>query len=254
MKIDNGKGRSPVFETWGVKVLDGTPNYFAIEDIGRVSTSNDFKKLLEEMMNYVSNAGIQSVSIILGKEEASNPGYIRFLEEAHFKKHGIQYFFRRDLISLKSLDEPFAIKSIGETGKDLFVKVWEASTAESLNAVSLLSIEKQFKGMKSELGTDYRKSCLVAYKNENPIGVTMPHIEPGTIDEGRLFYFGLIPAFRGKGLATSFHRLSLQYLRKLGARHYIGATGHKNLPMQRVFQKNGCRPFETKVTYRLNRK
>lgn len=53
-----------------------------------------------------------------------------------------------------------------------------------LNAPSTLSIEKEFEGMKSELGSDYIKSCLIAYYDKNPIWITMPHIEPGSIDEG----------------------------------------------------------------------
>jgi hypothetical protein len=74
----------------------------------------------------------------------------------------------------------------------------------SLNTSSTLSVEKEFIGMKSELGREYAKSCLIAFHGKNPIGITMPHIEQGTVDEGRLFYFGLLPEYRGKGWGDPF--------------------------------------------------
>ncbi|HET7578197.1 MAG TPA: GNAT family N-acetyltransferase [Bacillales bacterium] len=235
-----------------VKVLDGTPNYFAIEDIGPLSSEDDFQSLLQETVNYVTKEGIPSVSITLDEKQAADQKLVRILKGAGFKKHAVQYFYKRDLRDLKDINQDFLeIKSIDEVGDIFFEKCWEAASSLSLNAGASLTIDEEFEGMKSELGADYRKSCLVALYKGEVIGVTMPHIEPGTTDEGRLFYFGLVPEYRGKGLAARLHRWSLQYLKELGATHYIGATGHQNLPMQKVFQKNGCRPFGTKVTFRL---
>lgn len=54
-----------MLKTVGVKILDGTPNYFVIEDIGQVSSTRHFEKLLQEAMEYVTEKGIQSVSIVL---------------------------------------------------------------------------------------------------------------------------------------------------------------------------------------------
>ena len=41
-------------------------------------------------------------------------------------------------------------------------------------------------------------------------------------------------------------------LKKMGATYYIGATGQNNIPMQQIFQANGCQIIEKKYTYRLN--
>jgi len=38
----------------------------------------------------------------------------------------------------------------------------------------------------------------------------MPHIEPGTSEEGRLFYFGIIPSERGKGKSKLLHKQALE--------------------------------------------
>lgn len=244
-----------MLNTLGVKILDGTPNYFVIEDIGQISSIRDFDKLLQEMMEYVNDKGIQSVSIVLNEKEAANTDYLDLLGTLDFWQQETQYFYKRELTSFKEYrgEESVVIKSIEQITADLFIEVWKETMIGSLNASSTLSIEKEFMGMKSELGLDYEKSCLMAFLEKKPIGITMPHIEPGTVDEGRLFYFGLLPEYRGKGWGSTLHKLSLHLLKKMGAAYYIGATGYKNIPMQRIFQINGCQMFEKKFTFRLRR-
>ncbi|ALX48285.1 GNAT family N-acetyltransferase [Lentibacillus amyloliquefaciens] len=236
-----------------VKFLDGTPNYFVVENIGQVSSESYFEKLLYEMMEYVTKENIHSVTIVLENNEASNANYLDLLERYGFVQHDIQYFYKRDLTSLEELYEKEAIglKQIDKATTKLFKEVWQRVASESLNASSSLSIEKEFEGMKSELGSEYIQSCFIAYDDKTPIGITMPHIEPGTVDEGRLFYFGVVPEYHKKSLGTKLHKLSLHMLKEIGANYYVGATGHKNTPMQRIFQVNGCRMIDKKITYKL---
>lgn len=242
-----------VNNTLGVKILDGTPNYFVIEDIGQLSSIRDFDKLLQEMMEYVIEKGIQSVSIVLNEKEAANTDYLDLLGTFDFWQQETQYFYKRELTSFNEYrgGESIEIKSFEQITADLFIEAWQKTRKGTLNASSTLSVEKEFIGMKSELGLDYAKSCLTAFIDNKLIGITMPHIERGTVDEGRLFYFGLLPEYRGKGWGSTLHKLSL--LKKMGAAYYIGATGYKNIPMQRIFQANGCQIFEKKFTFRLNR-
>ncbi|PAV31403.1 hypothetical protein CIL05_01745 [Virgibacillus profundi] len=242
-----------MFTIQGAKILDGTPNYLVMEDIGQVSSIGHFEKILYEMKEYVKENGIHSVSVVLNEKEALNNEYLDLLRGFGFQKEETQYFYKRDLTALKAhgQKESIEIKSMEQTTADMFKKVWQEATFGSLNDTSARSIEREFEGMKSELGPDYTKSCLIAFYGKNPIGVTMPHIEPGTIHEGRLFYFGLIPKYRNKGWGAALHKLSMYLLKEIGAAYYIGATGHKNIPMQRIFQAGGCHMFESKVTYRL---
>ncbi|HEU5139423.1 MAG TPA: GNAT family N-acetyltransferase [Bacillales bacterium] len=242
-----------MFKVPGLKFLDGKPNYFALEDIGQITSVDEFKELLSATVNYVKEEGIESVSITLDDNQIANSGYVQLLGDLHFQEQGIQYFYKRDLMNLSETewDDSFNLVSIEEISPEVFKKVWKASATGSLNASSSLSIDKEFEGMQSELGRGYEKSCLTAFQNGTPIGITMPHIEPGTTDEGRLFYFGLKQEYRGKGYGVALHRQSLNYLKELGAALYIGATGHENLPMQQIFQANGCQKFDTKVTFRL---
>ncbi|WP_261134416.1 hypothetical protein [Bacillus sp. Marseille-Q3570] len=189
-----------MFKGTGAKILDGSPNYFVIEDIGQVSTINQFEKLLHDLYGYVQMKDIQSVKIVLNEREASNNEYLNLMDDYNFLKHDTQCFYKRDLNSVDAseLVPSIDFKSIEQASDDLFKNVWQKVVTESLNAPPSLSIEKEFEGMKTELGPNYIKNCLIAYHEKVPIGITIPHIEPGTIDEGRLFYFGLVPEYRGK--------------------------------------------------------
>lgn len=110
----------------------------------------------------------------------------------------------------------------------------------SLNTPSRLSIEEQLEALKTKLGVNWRDSCIAVYKDNQPTGVVMPHIEPGTTSEGRLFYFGLVPKMRGKGLSQPLHHYALHVLKGMGATYYIGSTHISNTPMIRTFKKNNC--------------
>ncbi|MDY0406317.1 GNAT family N-acetyltransferase [Virgibacillus sp. 179-BFC.A HS] len=207
------------------------------------------------MKEYVKEKEIQSVSIVLSEKDALNTEYPSVLKAFGYQKQETQYFYKRDLSSFdepERKESPIEIKSMEQTTSDIFKRIWKEASAGSLNASSTLCVETEFEGMKSELGPDYTKSCLTAFYENNPIGVTMPHIEPGTIDEGRLFYFGIIPKYRDKGWGAALHKHSLHLLKKMGATYYIGATGHKNTAMQRIFQTNGCKIFEKKYTYTID--
>lgn len=243
-----------MLKSHGRKVLNGKPHYFVIEEIGDIQGTEEFRTLLTQMMQFVSEEQIKSASIVLNRRECLNPDYVSVLESFDFEKYETQYFYRRGLAYLNGWKReiPFILKPLEPIDEDLFKEVWKASMSSSLNAPSPTSIHGQFEGMKAELGPDYAKNCVTVLRNNEPIGVTMPHIEPGTVDEGRLFYFGMLPEFRGKGYGKDIHLLSLQYLKEqIGASYYIGATGCKNIPMQNIFKASSCHLFDQKVTYKF---
>ncbi|WP_420808761.1 GNAT family N-acetyltransferase [Bacillus salacetis] len=79
-------------------------------------------------------------------------------------------------------------------------------------------------------------------------------MEAYTASEGRIFYIGLSPSFRGQGLAAAVHQYAAASLRlELNADIYIGVTDKDNLPMKRVFVKNGCRKVQTLEIYSSNK-
>ncbi|WP_377890002.1 GNAT family N-acetyltransferase [Alkalihalobacillus sp. R86527] len=148
----------------------------------------------------------------------------------------------------------YTFVTLHELTEEAYKKVWADAMSGSFNASSTLSIDDQLRSVERELGDSYKDSCMIVYEDEKAIGVVMPHIEPGTKSEGRLFYFGLVPSERGRGKSKEIHRQSLRFLRDtFGATTYIGNTSVRNLPMMKTFQANGCKEIERNSVYTLKR-
>nr|WP_255437749.1 GNAT family N-acetyltransferase [Thalassobacillus sp. CUG 92003] len=118
-----------------------------------------------------------------------------------------------------------------------FVELWQRCLAGypvDSNA------EQAFNSLQAELGECYLDSCYQIVARGQAIGVVLPHIEPGTEAEGRIFFLGLVPEARGKGFGQSAHKQALNLLKKaFRAETCIGVTDIDNQAMQRIFDQNG---------------
>lgn len=81
-----------MFSTLEAKILDAIPNYFVIEDIGKVYNGTYFEKILCNVKEYVKEKGIQSVSIILNEKEALYTKYTSILEVFGYQKKETHFF------------------------------------------------------------------------------------------------------------------------------------------------------------------
>jgi RimJ/RimL family protein N-acetyltransferase len=138
---------------------------------------------------------------------------------------------------------------MGETTENKFLKVWEACMVDSANKASTRPAEFQLQDVKDLLGDNWQMSCRIIYQGDVPIAMTIPHLEPGKDGEGRIYYIGSLPTVRGQGLGQFVHAASLFMLQEMGAVLYEGSTHAANLPMQRVFKKNGCIKGKRIATY-----
>ena len=71
--------------------------------------------------------------------------------------------------------------------------------------------------------------------------MSIPHIETGTESEGRLFYFGVMPYYRGKGIASRLHLQSLHMLKEIGL--LITSEAH-------ILQMKRCREYFGEIIVR----
>ncbi|MBN8209207.1 GNAT family N-acetyltransferase [Bacillus sp. NTK071] len=233
----------------GVKLLDGRPYYLAVENVEKLETGDQIDHFINRLEELALKEQVQHVTITI--DSSFNRNFKQLKKKLYVvKKRSVEYF--RDLSK-----ENFSCNhncnitflSAEEVGIHTFLNLWKISMSSSLNVPSPYSIEEQYEGMKQEIGIQYKTSCYAVFKNDIPLGVVMPIIEPGTTAEGRLFYYGLLPNQRGKGLGTIVHRIGLQLLKEKGASYYIGSTGIDNKPMQQIFRNNDCVPSREVVTF-----
>lgn len=134
-----------------------------------------------------------------------------------------------------------------------FAAIYEACKSGSANKNQLFTMDQIMESMRLELGENWRELAMLFEERGEVIGLAIPHLEPNTISEGRLFYFGMMPEYRRKGKATACHLAALHKLKRLGATHYVGSTDTANTGMIRIMNANGAVERNRKGIYRINR-
>ncbi|MCA1054046.1 GNAT family N-acetyltransferase [Rossellomorea aquimaris] len=234
-----------------LKIVQGH-QFITIEDTSGL-TQEEMMVVIPHLLNQASFDSVQNLTILV--HEKFNHGVEQLLKDGGFSLHDEMVIVMKELHDMKEVASTrFDFKNLEQVSTQEFTKVWEKAMQESLNASSSLNIDEHMLSVQKELGDGYRKSCLIAYEDGIPIGIVMPHIEPGTEHEGRLFYFGLIPEERGKLKSTPLHQQALELLKTdFKANYYIGQTSHNNLPMLKTFERNGCRILERNKVYKRKR-
>lgn len=223
------------------KVLVGEPHYITIEENNTVSfTKEQVTEIVQYWIETATDKGVFYLHFIVSSK---SPNYIHYEEvfqrlQFHHQKSCVMVL--KDLSDVTDVEVPFTLKTIDEVGEDAFKTIWLESMQDSLNTKETLSIDQLLYAFQTEIGGRWNEHCLVAFQGEDPVGVILPHIEPGTVEEGRLFYLGIVPSMRGKRYGTMLHEKALYILKEIGASYYIGNTDEVNDAMKRVFFNNNC--------------
>lgn len=188
--------------------------------------------------------------------------YLSLLMDVEFEKQLFSYGFR--LISnivehervltdvIEATNQNWFTLEASEFSDEEFAEFYEACRSGSANKNNLFSIEQIMESLHTELGSGWRSLAMLFLEDEEVIGLAIPHIEAGTLSEGRLFYFGMMPKWRNKGKATACHREALRFLQQLQATTYVGSTDTANTGMIRVMMNNGAFERDRKGIYRLD--
>ena len=234
-----------------IKIVEGI-NFVTIENTLHL-TGNELVNVFSELLNKPFIMNTENVNIHINSKYGNDVEAI--LKNNGFKFHDERITVYKNLMNEAVKFQPtYQLKDLNEVTDHDFKCIWKEAMVGSLNAPSSLTVEEQLESAKLELGTAYKDSCFIVFNNGKPIGITMPHIEPGTHCEGRIFYFGLIPDERGKGISRLLHLQTLNLLKKkFNATYYIGSTSYTNKPMLKTFKNNGCSVLErSKVYKRIN--
>lgn len=231
-------------------LLNGMPSYLGLEQRHSIESKN-FSPIVEELLSIGLKKHLNRVSIHLRKGTDTFLSLALILEERGFKHFTTSVEYKKNLLNEKKPASDFSYFTLNDSifTEIEFKNFWESVMQGSGNQRSTLSMDEHLNSVENELGTEWKRNCGVFYMKERPVAVCIPHIEPGTEDEGRLFYFGLLPDERGKGYASELHQYSLYLLKEMGAAYYIGSTHETNKAMQRIFEKSGCKESGRRSSY-----
>ncbi|WP_064093479.1 hypothetical protein [Rossellomorea aquimaris] len=224
-------------------------NYITIEDTNCL-TSIQTLDLVNKIIKDPSFQNIPNISILLNLKLSEDVH--DYLSKKMFELIDERIIFYHDLKNIDQSNYAFTYKSLHNISNEEFISIWSKSMEYSLNAPSSLSMEELMRSVQLELGEHFKNSCMLVYEKGCPIGVTMPHIEPGKVEEGRMYYFGLIPSERGMGKSKWVHRDTMSLLKNFfEASYYIGSTSTNNIPMLKTFKSNGCIEKDRLRVYKL---
>ena len=215
-----------------------------IDDIPQEEYLQQFTQILEEW----SHLGIGYLSLLMDERFES------WLIQNKFSKISSIVEYTRKLTDLPQMDNQIVWHTLSEglLSEREYGELYDLCRLESANKNISQSIDQVMYSLKNELGPEWRQHCYYFMKNEVLIGISIPHIELGTEDEGRLFYFGVVPNLRGQGLGIDIHKISLALLKKkFFANYYVGSTDVNNSNMIKIFEKNGCELRSRKGIYRI---
>ena len=225
------------------KLLNGFPTYISIEEKeSYIFEDHTLENTLKTLVSWSKEKNLQRISALINRSTDHYTYLSQIFKNFGFEKYASRVEVYRNLTDLNDHSNGYEWRGLADSSisEEEFKRIWHSCMAGSENAASTLTIDEHLFSVKSELGDHWKESCKAIFEGEKPIGISIPHIEPGTINEGRLFYFGLVPEERGKGKSTLIHLQSLHILIQMGATYYIGSTHETNKGMQKVFMKNGC--------------
>ncbi|WP_242238082.1 GNAT family N-acetyltransferase [Bacillus cereus group sp. BfR-BA-01316] len=202
---------------------------------------------LEEMMQYcVAEAEKDGLEKLHFEISSKSPNY------DVYKKYFVTYSFEfiaeniivfKDIHEVDDIESEIDFKLIEEIGEDAFYSLWNEVMGEQIDYDQFVNL------MEQEIGGQWKEHCLTAVANEEPIGIVIPYIERGTLEEGKLMYFAVAPNMRNKGYEAALFIGAMFVLKEIGASYYIGETNVQNEWMKDIFEKNGCQLLSSAERY-----
>jgi len=168
---------------------------------------------------------------------------LRWLQEGGLQTVRCKYLYEKQPLGTPVLPQTELIFcSLAELGEDRFLSYLIEAATDDPEASAATSPEQEYQELLAHAGEAFDPHAWgVVFLGEQAVGVLLPQVFFDKPSEGTLSYLGVMPDFRGKGYGALLHQWGLHLLAQQGVTRYIGSTGHKNIAMQRVFERNGCR-------------
>jgi RimJ/RimL family protein N-acetyltransferase len=218
-----------------------TEKLFYILDV-KILKKNFIEHVYSAFCNYLFSKFLFSGIEVLSWDKPEKEIINNYLEKSGFKIYKKKLFFEKSLENYDMpYDKPFNFKTLNEVGKNYFIEIMvKASIGDPFEDMAS-DPEKGFQELVDYAGEKFNPNWWkIAYLNNIPVGVILPQIFSYSIDEGTLFYLGIIPEFRGKGFGKIIHSIGLEFLKTKNVLKYKGSTDIENKPMINIFKMNNC--------------
>ncbi|MBN1971259.1 MAG: hypothetical protein JXR48_16175 [Candidatus Delongbacteria bacterium] len=206
-----------------IKIVD----FYDLSDIDQKKFGNFFKSFCNE----------RKIRIFTNEARPENI----FLKSLNYKIYKSKILYKKTLTEIKPISTHLIFKPITEISHEIFIETFTKSL-EDYHETDGLNCLEYFNYLKSHAGNTFNEIewKVVFHKNE-PIGVLFPQVYSDNVEEGTIFYIGLIPKYRKMGFGRSIHLEGLNCLYRMGVKTYFGSTLKSNLGMQMLFKFNDCK-------------
>ncbi|WP_158234666.1 GNAT family N-acetyltransferase [Lentibacillus sediminis] len=232
-------------------IIKNQPKYWLVDQIHKKNvTQAEYQRAFRHILDEWHEQQVGYLSVLMDEAHENWP-----LSNGFEKVTSIVEYER----GLDALPEPepgieyHALSGGRITGSE-YAALYDLCRTGSANKNEQQKVDEVMDSLERELGPNWREHCYYFQKDEVMLGIGIPHIEMGTQDEGRLFYFGVAPEARGRGVGSALHKITLKLLKKMGASYYVGSTDTHNTGMIKIFQKNDCVLRDQKGMYRIEKK
>ncbi|EJR64439.1 hypothetical protein IIO_01763 [Bacillus cereus VD115] len=213
------------------------------ENNAEAFTEEQLKEIMQYCVTEAENEELEKIHFEISSKSPNYDLYKKCFETYSFEYVTENMIVFKDIYEVEDVESKIDFKLIEEVGEDTFYSFWNEMTEEQVGYNQFVHM------MEQEIGEQWKEHCLTAVASEESIGIVIPHIEKGTLEEGKLMYFTMAPNMRNKGYEAAFFTGAMFVLNEIGASYYIGETNVKNEWMKDVFGKNGCQLLSSTERY-----
>ncbi|MEM5608157.1 GNAT family N-acetyltransferase [Bacillus toyonensis] len=213
------------------------------ENNAEAFTEEQLKEIMQYCVAEAEKEGVEKLHFEISSKSPNYDVYKKCFETYSFEYVTENMIVFKDIYEVEDVESEIDFKLIEEVGEDTFYSFWNEMTEEQVDYNQFVHM------MEQEIGEQWKEHCLTAVASEEPIGIVIPHIEKGTLEEGKLMYFVMAPNMRNKGYEATFFTGAMFVLKEIGASYYIGETNVQNEWMKDVFGKNGCQSLSSIERY-----
>ncbi|MFB5252055.1 GNAT family N-acetyltransferase [Bacillus mycoides] len=213
------------------------------ENNAEVFTEEQIEEMMQYFVTEAKKGRLENLQFEVSSKSPNYDVYKKCFGKYSFEHIAENIIVFKDIYEVDDIESDIDFKLIEEVGEDAFYSLWNELMEEEIAYDQFVNM------MLQEIGGQWKEHCLTAVANEEPIGIVIPHIEKGTLEEGRLVCFALVPNMRNKEYEAALFTGAMFVLKEIGASYYIGEANAQDEWMNDVFEKNGCQQLSCSERY-----